>query len=107
MKDLVVILTCSDRDGVADVSVTFALVHNPTGFEFWNDGVIVVSAPNILFLKDTDCDDKADVRKVLLGGIDAADTHHSANNLFYVPVGFIYYQRGVLDRTSTRLNSSH
>lgn len=95
MKDRLVILTDSDRDGVADKSTTFARVHNPTGFEFWNNGVIVVSAPNILFLKDTDGDDQADVRKVLLGGIDAADTHHTANNLFYGPDGFIYYQRGV------------
>ncbi|QEC51377.1 putative membrane-bound dehydrogenase-like protein [Anseongella ginsenosidimutans] len=95
MKDRLVILADSDRDGVADKSTTFARVHNPTGFEFWNNGVIVVSAPNILFLKDTDGDDKADERIVLLGGIDAADTHHSANNLFYGPDGFIYYQRGV------------
>lgn len=95
LKDRLVILTDSDKDGVADKSVTFARVHNPTGFEFWNNGVIVVSAPNILYLKDTDGDDRADVRMVVLGGIDAADTHHAANNLFYGPDGFIYYQRGV------------
>lgn len=95
MKDRLVVLTDTNNDGVADSAVTFARVHNPTGFEFWNNGVIVVSAPNILFLKDTDGDGKADVRTVLLGGIDAADTHHSANNLFFGPDGFIYYQRGV------------
>ncbi|WP_343702119.1 PVC-type heme-binding CxxCH protein [Chitinophaga sp.] len=95
MKDQLVILSDTDKDGVADKSVTFARVHNPTGFEFWNNGVIVISAPNILYLKDTDGDDKADVRMVLLGGIDAADTHHAANNLFFGPDGYIYYQRGV------------
>lgn len=95
MKDRLVILTDTDKDGAADKSTTFARVHNPTGFEFWNNGVIVVSAPNILFLEDTDGDDRADKRTVLLGGIDAADTHHTANNLFFGPDGFIYYQRGV------------
>jgi azurin len=95
MKDRLVILKDTNHDGVADSAVTFARVHNPTGFEFWNNGVIVVSAPNILYLKDTDGDDIADVRMVLLGGIDAADTHHSANNLFLGPDGYVYYQRGV------------
>lgn len=95
MKDRLVILTDTTGNGVADKATTFARVHNPTGFEFWNGGVIVVSAPNILFLKDTDGDDKADVQIVLMSGIDAADTHHTANNLVYGPDGNIYYQRGV------------
>jgi len=95
MKDALVILKDTDNDGRADKSTIFAKVHNPTGFEFWNNGVIVVSAPNILFLRDTDGDDRADERTVLMGGIDAADTHHTANNLVLGPDGYIYYQRGV------------
>jgi len=38
--------------------------------------VIVASQPDIFFLKDTDSDDKADLRIVLMQGIDSADTHH-------------------------------
>ncbi|MEM7391187.1 MAG: PVC-type heme-binding CxxCH protein, partial [Verrucomicrobiota bacterium] len=95
MDDRLLILPDEDRDGVADKAITFAKVHNPTGFEFWNGGVIVVSAPDILFLKDTDGDDKADVQVHLMQGIDSADTHHAANNLIYGPDGAIYYQRGV------------
>jgi sugar lactone lactonase YvrE len=95
MTDALVILPDDNRDGVADKAITFAKVHNPTGFEFWNGGVIVVSAPDILFLKDTDGDDVADVRIRVLHGIDSADTHHTANNLIYGPDGHIYYQRGV------------
>jgi azurin len=97
MDDRLLILTDEDGDGVADKSTTFAYVHNPTGFEFWNGGVIVASVPDILFLKDTDGDDVADVRIRLLGGLGSADTHHSANNLVYGPDGFIYYQRGVFN----------
>ena len=54
MLDRLLILPDEDRDGVADEAITFAYVHNPTGFTFWNGGVIVASAPEILFLKDTD-----------------------------------------------------
>ena len=68
---------------------------NPTGFEFWNGGVIVASAPDLIFLKDTDGDDVADVRIRIMNGIDSADTHHAANNLIFGPDGHIYYQRGV------------
>jgi len=84
MNDRLVILPDDNRDGVADRAVTFAKVHNPTDFEFWNGGVIVASAPDILFLKDTDGDDVADVRIRLFGSIDSSDTHHAANNFSMV-----------------------
>ena len=94
-NDALVILPDENRDGVADKMITFAKVQNPTGFEFWNGGVIVASAPDLIYLKDTDGDDVADVRERLLHGLDSADTHHAANNLVYGPGGYIYYQRGV------------
>ena len=95
MNNSLLILTDSNGSGVADKAVEFAKVNNPLGFEFWNSGVIVTSMPNILFLKDTHGDDKADARYVLLQGIDSADTHHSANNLIYGPDGAIYWQSGI------------
>ncbi len=95
MNDRLVYLTDEDGDGKADKANTFAYVHNPTGFEFWNGGVIVVSAPYILFLKDTTGDGKADVRIRLFGGLGSDDTHHTANNLILGPDGYIYYQRGI------------
>jgi hypothetical protein len=73
----------------------FARVQNPLGFEFWNGGVIVTCAPDIIFLKDTDGDDVADVRTIMLQGVDFADTHHGANNLVMGPDGGIYWQSGV------------
>ncbi|MCB1093573.1 MAG: cytochrome C precursor, partial [Verrucomicrobiae bacterium] len=95
MKDALVILHDDDKDGRADRVTEFARVQNPLGFEFWNGGVIVTSAPDLLFLKDTDGDDVADVREVILQGLDFADTHHGANNLIYGPDGGIYWQSGV------------
>ncbi len=95
MNDRLLILEDTTGDGVADQSTTFANIHNPTGFEFWNGGVIVVSAPDILFLKDTTGDNKADKKVRLMGAIDSADTHHTANNVVLGADGWIYYQRGV------------
>jgi len=85
---------------VADKVITFAKVHNPLAFEFWNGGVIVASQPDILFLRDTDGDDVADERYVLLAGIGSSDTHHSANNFVYGPDGAIYWQSGIFLRNS-------
>jgi azurin len=97
MDDRLLILPDEDRDGVADRAITFAYVHNPTGFEFWNGGVIVASVPDLIFLKDTDGDDVADFRVRIMGALGSADTHHSANNFIYGPDGFLYYQRGVFN----------
>ena len=97
MDDRLIILPDEDRDGVADEAITFAYVHNPTGFEFWNGGVIVASVPDLIFLKDTDGDDVADFRVRIMGALGSADTHHSANNFVYGPDGFLYYQRGVFN----------
>jgi len=95
MNDSLIILPDDNNDGVADRAIEFARVHNPLGFEFWNGGVIVTSMPDILFLKDTDGDDKADVREVLFQGIGSSDTHHAANNMIYGPDGGIYWQSGI------------
>lgn len=95
MDDRLVFLTDENQDGKADKATTFAYVSHPTGFEFWNDGVIVVSAPDILYLKDTTGDGIADLKERLFGGIGSDDTHHTANNLVYGPDGYIYYQRGI------------
>jgi len=60
LKDSLMIFEDTDDDGVADKRKIFAHVHNPLGFEFWGGGVLVTSGPDLLFLKDTDGDDKAD-----------------------------------------------
>lgn len=95
MNDSLMIFEDTDNDGVADKRKIFAHVHNPLGFEFWGGGVIVTSGPDLLFLKDTDGDDKADVRYPILQGLGTSDTHHAANNLVYGPDGGIYWQSGI------------
>ncbi|MEQ1850827.1 MAG: PVC-type heme-binding CxxCH protein [Chthoniobacteraceae bacterium] len=95
MKDALIILHDDNNDGVADRVTEFAKVQNPLGFEFWNGGVIVTCQSELLFLKDTNDDGKADVRIIMLQGLDSSDTHHGANNLIYGPDGGIYWQSGV------------
>ena len=95
LKDSLMIFEDTNNDGVADSRKIFARVHNPLGFEFWGGGVIVTSGPDLIFLKDTNGDDKADVRYPILQGLGTSDTHHAANNLIYGPDGGIYWQSGV------------
>jgi putative heme-binding domain-containing protein len=95
MNDKLLILEDTDGDGKADKCLTFAdHLHNPTGFEFWNGGVLVAMAPDLLFIKDTDGDDKADVRERVLSGLDSADTHHTSNSFTLDPGGALYFQEG-------------
>ncbi|MEX2026520.1 MAG: GDSL-type esterase/lipase family protein, partial [Pirellulaceae bacterium] len=77
-NDKVLILEDTNADGKADKITTFADgLHVPTGIEFANGGVYVAQQPNLLFLKDTNNDDKADTREIVLSGFDSGDSHHS------------------------------
>src|ERR1700704_5204420 len=63
------ILEDTDSDGNIDRSSIFAdNVLAVSGFMPWKGGLIVTSAPDILYLRDTDGDGKADARKVLYTG---------------------------------------
>ncbi len=95
MEDALIILHDDNHDGVADRVTEFAKVQNPLGFEFWNGGVIVTCQSELLYLKDTNGDDVADERTIMLQGLDSSDSHHGANNLIYGPDGGIYWQSGV------------
>ncbi len=100
MNDKILIFEDTDGDGRADKQTTFADdLHVPTGLEFYNGGVLVGQVPDLMFLKDTDGDDKADVKVRVLGGIDSADTHHSINSFVLDPGGALYFQEGTFHHT--------
>ena len=81
-RDMIKILEDTDGDGKADKVTVFADSLNiPTGFAFINGGIVVAQAPDFLFLKDTNGDDKADIRKKIITGWGTFDTHAGPSNL--------------------------
>ena len=100
MADKLIILEDTNGDGKADICKTFAGdIHNPTGFEFWNGGVLVAQGPDLLFLKDTNGDDKYDIKDRLVHGLDTADTHHTSNSFALDAGGAVYFQEGTFHHT--------
>jgi putative heme-binding domain-containing protein len=100
MNDKLLIFEDADGDGRADTVKVFADgLHCPTGFELVQGGVLIAQAPDLIFLKDTDGDDKADVRIRVLSGLDSADTHHTANSFQLDPGGALYFQEGTFHHT--------
>ncbi len=89
--DRIKILEDTDGDGRADKFTVFADHLNiPTSIVFANGGVIVGGAPNFLFLKDTNGDDKADVRQILSSGWGLRDSHAGPSNLQYAPDNHVW-----------------
>ncbi len=102
--DRLIILEDSNGDGKADAcKVFYDQLHCPTGFEFWNGGVIVVDQPRLLFLKDTDGDDKADVVVHLMDGWASDDTHHTCGAFEWSHGGKLHMLEGIA--TSTTLET--
>ncbi len=102
--DRLIILEDSDNDGKADAcKVFYDKLHCPTGFEFWNGGVLVVDQPRMLFLKDTDGDDKADLVVQLMDGWASDDTHHTCGAFEWSHGGKLHMLEGIA--TSTTLET--
>lgn len=81
----------TDGDGKADKFTVFADKLNiPTGLVFANGGVIVSQPPRFVFLKDSNGDDKADVREVIIDAWGVRDTHAQASNLHYGYDNWLY-----------------
>jgi putative heme-binding domain-containing protein len=100
MNDKLLVFDLDPKTGAASKMTVFAdHLTNPTGFEFWNGGVIVAQAPGLLFLKDTTGSGKADVRTRILEGLDSADTHHTSNSFVLDPGGALYFQEGTFHHT--------
>jgi putative membrane-bound dehydrogenase-like protein len=90
-RDRIRVCVDKDGDGQLDSSTVFAeKLSIPTSLAPAFGGMIVHQAPHTLFLKDTNGDDVADVRKVLFTGWATNDTHAGPSNLVYGPDGWYY-----------------
>ncbi len=72
-----------DGDGVYEKSTLFAAdVPMATAVACWDGGVYAGSAPDLLYLKDTDGDGKADVRRVIFTGFGTDQAGEGMLNSF-------------------------
>ena len=95
-SDRLLIFEDFDANGRARKCTTFYdKLICPTGFEFWNGGVLVVDEPRLLFLKDTNGDDKADVVIPLMDGWATDDTHHTIGAFEWSNGGLLHMLEGV------------
>jgi len=89
--DRITICEDTDGDGKADKFIDFATEQRlSTGITIVKGGAIVAQAPEMVFLDDTDGDDKMDKRTVLFDGFGTWDTHAGPSNLHYGPDNMIW-----------------
>lgn len=93
--DKILIYEDTTGDGKADKQTVFAdKLHLPIGIALGDGGAYVSQQPDLMFLKDTDGDGVADVRKRVLHGFDSADSHHALSAFTFGPDGALYFQEG-------------
>ncbi len=94
-QDKLLILTDKDGDGKADACQTFAdHLYMPLGLELGHGGAYVSAPPNLIFLQDTNDDDKADRTTTLLHGFGTEDSHHSISAFCWGPGGGLHMMEG-------------
>lgn len=76
------LLVDEDDDGTYDRRTTFAAGLNwPTAIFPFDGGLFVGDAPNVFYLKDTDGDGVADVRKTVLTGLGTSNVQGLMNSM--------------------------
>ncbi len=102
-RDRIKILEDTDADGVADqVHVWADGLSLATGLILGDGGAYVGQAPYLLHLQDTDGDDRADKRTVVLEGFGMEDRHELLNGFNWGPDGALYMTHGVFTFSKVR-----
>lgn len=102
-RDRIKILEDTDADGVADkVHVWADGLNLATGLLLGNEGAYVGQAPHLLHLKDTDGDDRADTREIVMTGFGLEDRHELLNGFTWGPDGYLYMTHGVFTHSKVK-----
>jgi glucose/arabinose dehydrogenase/azurin/type 1 glutamine amidotransferase/lysophospholipase L1-like esterase len=98
--DSILIFEDTKGTGHADKCTHFIDDLNcPTGFQFYKDGILLMQAPDLWFVRDTTGGDHANWKQRILMGMDSADSHHTTNSMVLDPGGGTYLSDGVFHRT--------
>lgn len=100
-NDKLLIYEDTNADGKADREIVFAdHLQLPVGFEITQEGVFVSQGTNLVLLKDTNGDDKADSKEIIYSGFDDHDSHHEIHAFVSDESGAIYMGEGVFLHTN-------
>lgn len=87
----IVMLSDTSGDGRIDKSIVFAdSLLEATSILPWEGGLLVTAAPDIFLLKDTDGDNRADVKEVLFTGFFTGNAETQITNLRFSVDNWIY-----------------
>lgn len=107
-RDRIKVLEDTDGDGQVDRVTIFADGLNiPSGIVVGYGGVWIANAPDLLFLRDTDGDLKADRRDVVVTGFGRTDTHELPNSLMWGPDGWLYGLNGVFNHSHVKYSAEN
>jgi uncharacterized protein len=94
-RDRIKICEDTDNDGIADRFTVFAEhLSIPSTLLCYRGGLLVQDGTSTIYLKDTDGDDVADFRQVLITGWAMGDTHGGVSNFQYGPDNWIWGMQG-------------
>jgi putative membrane-bound dehydrogenase-like protein len=90
------LLTDEDGDGRMDKAITFAdHVDHVQGLLPYNGGLIATTRTQILFLKDTDGDGKADINEPLIKGFNPRHSQLQVSSPRWGPDNKVYFNNGL------------
>ncbi len=111
LEDKVIVLEDADGDGKAEKSTVFAEnLLIPTGIfpvgpgeaavlgfgaEDKGFGCYVANSTELIYLRDTDGDGRADTRHVMLSGFGTEDTHHIIHTFRGAPDGGFFFSQSI------------
>ncbi|MSU51070.1 MAG: DUF1080 domain-containing protein [Opitutus sp.] len=94
-KNRLVICEDTDHDGRADKFQIFAdELEMPLGFELGDGGVYLAASTGLWHLQNTTGGDRANERRLVLGGFGTGDSHQTINSLSWGFGGELWFTQG-------------